>query len=258
MVYSPLDALRIARKNPDREVIFFGLGFETTMPSTAMTVLQAHAQASRISRCSAITSPSFRPSRRFSIRPDLHLDGFLGPGHVSMVIGTGLYEFIARHYRKPITVAGFEPLDVLQSLWMVLKQIAEGRCEVENQYGRIVPADGNRAGAGGDRGSLRVARIFRMAWAGLDRSFRRAAARGLCGFDAERKFAVPNVRIADPKACQCGEVLKGVIKPQQCKVFGTACTPETPLGSLDGLERGRVRGAITVMAGVERAGVAGA
>src|SRR3984957_13906870 len=143
MVYSPLDALAIARANPHREVIFFGLGFETTMPSTGMTVLQAHAL--RINNfslfCNHIT---IIPTLKAILdSADLRLDGFLGPGHVSMVIGTRPYPFIAEHYRGPITVAGFEPLDVLQSVWMVLRQIAEGRCEVENQYGRIVPEHGN-------------------------------------------------------------------------------------------------------------------
>jgi hydrogenase expression/formation protein HypD len=232
MVYSPLDALKIAQMHPEREVIFFGLGFETTMPSTAMTVLQA--QAKKITNfslfCNHIT---IIPTIKAILdSPDLHLDGFLGPGHVSMVIGTRPYEFIARHYRKPITVAGFEPLDVLQSMWMVLRQIAEGRCEVENQYGRIVPEDGNAQALSA------VMRVFEprefFEWRGLgsiDHSGVRVR-EAFAGFDAERKFSMPNLKIADPKACQCGEVLKGVIKPHQCKVFGTACTPESPLGSL--------------------------
>jgi hydrogenase expression/formation protein HypD len=131
MVYSPLDALAIARKNPDREVVFFGLGFETTMPSTAMTLIQARqARQTNFSLfCNHIT---IIPTIKAILdSPDLQLDGFLGPGHVSMVIGTRPYDFIARHYRKPITIAGFEPLDVLQSLWMVLRQLADCRCEVE-------------------------------------------------------------------------------------------------------------------------------
>src|ERR1700726_2708120 len=143
MVYSPLDALAIARKNPDREVVFFGLGFETTMPSTAMTLIQARraGQTNFSLFCNHITIiPTIKAILDSA---DLHLDGFLGPGHVSMVIGTRPYRFIAEHYRRPITVAGFEPLDVLQSVWMVLRQMAEGRCEGENQYGRIVPEDGN-------------------------------------------------------------------------------------------------------------------
>jgi len=232
MVYSPMDALALARKNPQREVVFFGIGFETTMPSTALTVLQAEREGIENFSvfCNHIT---IVPTIKAILdSPDLHLDGFLGPGHVSMVIGTAPYEFIARFYKKPMVIAGFEPLDVLQSIWMVLKQIKEGRCEIENQYARIVPDAGNAP-------ALRaVAQVYELReffeWRGLgsiDHSgvkMRAAYAR----FDAERKFALPNVKIADPKSCQCGEVLKGVIKPWQCKVFGTACTPETPLGAL--------------------------
>ena len=150
-----------------------------------------------------------------------------------MVIGTAPYEFIARFYKKPMVVAGFEPLDVLQSIWMVLKQIKEGRAEIENQYQRVVPDDGNAGGArrGGAR-SMSFANSSNGAASARSTipacRLREAYAR----FDAERKFAIPNVKIADPKACQCGEVLKGVIKPWQCKLFGTACTPETPLGAL--------------------------
>ena len=232
MVYSPMDALAIARANPEREVVFFGLGFETTMPSTALTILQAEAEGtSNFSVfCNHITiAPTIKA---ILDSPDLQLDGFLGPGHVSMVIGAAPYEFIADHYKKPMVVAGFEPLDILQSIWMVLKQIKEGRAEVENQYARIVPYEGNEAALGA------VARVYELRehfeWRGLG-SIDHSGVRlreNYAGFDAERKFAVPNVRIADPSACQCGEVLKGVIKPWQCKVFGTACTPEQPLGAL--------------------------
>ena len=232
IVYSPLDALAIARKNPEREVIFFGLGFETTMPSTAMTVIQARRQdVTNFSLfCNHIT---IIPTIKAILdSPDLHLDGFLGPGHVSMVIGTTIYDFVARHYRKPITIAGFEPLDVLHALWMVLRQIDEGRCEVENQYGRIVPRHGNPSALAAIQEVYELREFFE--WRGLG-SIDHSGVRlreSYAAFDAERKFAVPNIRIADPKACQCGEVLKGVIKPYQCKVFGTACTPEVPLGSL--------------------------
>ncbi|MFZ4626533.1 MAG: hydrogenase formation protein HypD, partial [Rhodoferax sp.] len=232
MVYSPLDALKLAKDNPEREVIFFGLGFETTMPSTAMTVLQAKKEgiANFSLFCNHIT---IIPTIKAILdSPDLHLDGFLGPGHVSMVIGTRPYEFIAREYGKPITIAGFEPLDVLHSLWMVLKQIAEGRAEVENQYGRIVPRDGNL------KALAAIDQVFEprefFEWRGLG-SIEHSGVRvraAYAEFDAERRFSVPNLTIADPKACQCGEVLKGVIKPHQCKVFGTTCTPEMPLGSL--------------------------
>jgi hydrogenase expression/formation protein HypD len=232
MVYSPLDALALARRNPDREVIFFGLGFETTMPSTAMTVLQADAENVRNFSlfCNHIT---IIPTIKAILdSPDLRLDGFLGPGHVSMVIGSAAYDFIARDYGKPIAIAGFEPLDVLQSVWLVVKQIAEGRAEVENQYGRVVPRDGNPIALAA------VAEVFELReffeWRGLG-SIAHSGVRvreRYAAYDAERKFAVANVKIADPQSCQCGAVLTGVIKPQHCRVFGTACTPQTPLGAL--------------------------
>jgi len=232
IVYSPRDALALARAQPEREVVFFALGFETTMPSTALTVLEAERDGVRNFSvfCNHIT---IVPTIKAILdSPDQQLDGFLGPGHVSMVIGTAPYEFIARRYGKPLVVSGFEPLDVLQSLWMVLRQIAEGRAEVENQYARIVPRQGNAAALAAVMQVYELREFFE--WRGLgsiDHSgirIREAYAR----FDAERKFVLPNLRIADPKSCQCGEVLKGVIKPWQCKVFGGACTPETPLGAL--------------------------
>ena len=232
MVYSPLDALSLARANPGRQVVFFGLGFETTMPSTALTVLQAEREGIRNFSlfCNHIT---IVPTIKAILdSPELTLDGFLGPGHVSMVIGTRPYEFIARHYHRPLVVTGFEPLDILQSIWMVLRQIKDGRCEIENQYTRVVPERGNAAGLEA------VARVFELReffeWRGLG-SIDHSGVRireAYSHYDAERKFDVPALRIADPKSCQCGEVLKGVIKPWQCKVFGSACKPETPLGAL--------------------------
>jgi hydrogenase expression/formation protein HypD len=232
MVYSPMDALKIARDNPHREVVFFALGFETTMPSTAFTLLRAEAECID-NFCVFCNHITIIPTIKAILdSPQLTLDGFLGPGHVSMVIGTGPYEFIARHYRKPLVVSGFEPLDILQSVWMVMRQLAEGRCDVENQYQRVVPEAGNNAALAAVHKVFQLREFFE--WRGLgsiDHSgvrLRPTYAR----FDAERKYSVPNLKIADPKACQCGEVLKGVIKPWQCKVFGTACTPETPLGSL--------------------------
>jgi len=232
MVYYPLDALSLARANPGRQVVFFGLGFETTMPSTALTVLQAEREGIRNFSlfCNHIT---IVPTIKAILdSPELTLDGFLGPGHVSMVIGTRPYEFIARHYHRPLVVTGFEPLDILQSIWMVLRQIKDGRCEIENQYTRVVPERGNAAGLEA------VARVFELReffeWRGLG-SIDHSGVRireAYSHYDAERKFDVPALRIADPKSCQCGEVLKGVIKPWQCKVFGSACKPETPLGAL--------------------------
>jgi hydrogenase expression/formation protein HypD len=232
MVYSPMDALALARKYPDRRVVFFGLGFETTMPSTALTVLDAARDgvANFSIFCNHIT---IVPTIKALLdSPSLEIDGFLGPGHVSMVIGTAPYQFIADYYHKPLVVAGFEPLDVLHSLWMVVKQIAEGRSEVENQYARIVPGAGNAPALDAIMQVYELREYFE--WRGLgsiDYSGVRLRAE-YAAFDAERKFALPNISVADPKACQCGEVLKGAIKPWQCKVFGTACTPETPLGAL--------------------------
>ena len=232
MVYSPLDSLKLARENPDKEVIFFGLGFETTMPSTALTVLQAHKDGVENFSlfCNHIT---IIPTIKAILdSPHLEIDGFLGPGHVSMVIGIRPYDFIADHYKKPIVVAGFEPLDILHSMYMVIKQLAEGRSEVENQYNRIVPEHGS------DPALSAVQEVFELReffeWRGLgsiDHSGVRIREK-YARWDAEAKFPVPNLKIADPKSCQCGEVLKGVIKPKDCKVFGTQCTPDMPLGAL--------------------------
>ncbi|WP_026607810.1 hydrogenase formation protein HypD [Methylocapsa acidiphila] len=232
MVYSPLDALALAHENPQREVVFFGLGFETTMPSTAFTVLQAEAEGVRNFSlfCNHIT---IVPTMKAILdSPDLELDGFLGPGHVSMVTGTRPYEFIARDYYRPLVVAGFEPLDILHSLWLVLKQIVEGRCEIENQYGRVAPRDGNSAAQDA------IGKVFELReffeWRGLG-SIDHSGVRmreAYAAYDAERKFAIPALHVADPKSCQCGEVLKGAIKPWQCKLFGAGCAPETPLGAL--------------------------
>ena len=177
MVYSPMDALALARANPAREVVFFGLGFETTMPSTALTILQAESDGvTNFSVfCNHIT---IVPTIKAILdSPDLRLDGFLGPGHVSMVIGTAPYEFIARFYRKPMVIAGFEPLDILQSIWMVLRQIKEGRVEIENQYARVVPEGGNAPALRAIGARLRIARILRVAGPRIDRSLRRQAAR---------------------------------------------------------------------------------
>ncbi|SBT43012.1 hydrogenase formation protein HypD [Micromonospora narathiwatensis] len=231
MVYSPLDALKIARTNPDRRVVFMAIGFETTSPSTAMTVLRAAAEG--IDNFSVFCNHvTILPAIKAILdSPDLRLDGFLGPGHVSTVIGCRPYEFIARDYGKPLVCAGFEPLDLLQSVLMLLRQLAEGRCEVENQYTRVVPWDGN------PRAIEAIGRVMRLRpyfeWRGLG-FISHSALRmrdEYAAFDAERLFDVPGVRVADPKACQCGEVLKGVLKPWECKVFGTACTPETPIGT---------------------------
>lgn len=232
IVYSPLDALDLAREKPDKEVIFFGLGFDTTMPSTALTILQAESEGitNFAVFCNHIT---IVPTLKALLEsPDVALDGFVGPGHVSMVIGTDAYGFIADQYCKPFVVSGFEPLDILQSLMMVLRQIRDGRAEIENQYTRVVAAEGNA------NALKALERVYELRdhfeWRGLG-SIDHSGVRlrdGYARFDAERKFPVPDVRVVDPAACQCGEVLKGVIKPWQCRVFGAGCTPETPMGAL--------------------------
>jgi hydrogenase expression/formation protein HypD len=230
-VYSPLDALRIAVEHPDREVVFFAVGFETTAPSTAVTLLKARDDDVRNFSVFSNHVMIVPPIKAILESPDLRLDGFLGPGHVSTVIGNHPYRFVPKQYGKPLVTAGFEPLDILQAIVMLLTQIREGRCEVENQYTRIVRDEGN------PRALQLLAEVFELRphfeWRGL--GFISQSALKLraefAPWDAELRYAVPGVRVADPKACQCGEVLKGVIKPWECKVFGTACTPETPIGT---------------------------
>ncbi|RKZ81465.1 MAG: hydrogenase formation protein HypD [Gammaproteobacteria bacterium] len=232
MTYSPMDALNLARKNPDKEVIFFGLGFETTMPSSAFTVLQAERESiTNFSLfCNHITTvPTIKAVLD---SPDMQLDGFLAPGHVAMVIGERPFDFIALDYHKPIVITGFEPLDILHSLWMVLQQIEQGRSEVENQYTRIVQPNGNTPALEAISQVFEIREFFE--WRGLG-SIDHSGVRmkeSYADFDAEHKFAVPNLKIADPKSCQCGEVVKGVIKPWDCKIFGTKCNPENPMGAL--------------------------
>jgi hydrogenase expression/formation protein HypD len=163
--------------------------------------------------------------------PDLRLDGFLGPGHVSTVIGCRPYEFISRQHRKPLVCAGFEPLDILQSISMIMRQLATGRAEVENQYSRVVPWAGNPTALRAINTVMELRPYFEWRGLGFISHSALKVREDYAGFDAERRFDIPGVRVTDPKACQCGEVLKGVIKPWECKVFGTACTPETPIGT---------------------------
>ncbi|MGF1510895.1 MAG: hydrogenase formation protein HypD [Myxococcota bacterium] len=230
-VYSPTDALQLARLHPDRSVVFFGLGFETTAPSTALTLLEAEAE--QIDNFTVFSNHiTIVPAIKAILdSPDLQIDGFVGPGHVTMVIGLSPYRFVSEAYRKPFVVSGFEPLDVLQSVLMLLQQLVDGRTEVENQYRRLVSDEGNAAALHALTEVFELRDFFE--WRGLgsiDHSGLQLKPR-FQRFDAEKRFGVPAVAVADPKACQCGEVLKGAIKPWQCKVFGTACTPETPIGS---------------------------
>jgi len=230
-VYSPLDAFKLARQHPDRQVVFFAIGFETTAPSTAVTLLRAKAEGLKNFSvfCNHVT---IIPAIKAILdSPDLRLDGFVGPGHVSMVIGMRPYNFIARDHHKPVVIAGFEPLDIIQSVYMITKQISEGRAEVENQYARVVRPEGNVKALQAMASTMELRPFFE--WRGL--GFITHSALKLrseyADWDAELRYEVPGLRVADPKACQCGEVLKGVIKPWECKVFGTACTPETPIGT---------------------------
>jgi hydrogenase expression/formation protein HypD len=232
IVYSPADALELAKKYPEKEVIFFAIGFETTAPSTALTLMSAKAQDIRNFSvfCNHVT---IVPAIRAILdSPDMRLDGFIGPGHVSTVIGCRPYEWIARNEGKPVVTSGFEPLDLLQSIVMLLRQLHAGEARVENQYKRVVPWEGNRA-------ALKVmAEVFELRpyfeWRGLgfiSQSALRIREK-YAAWNAEKRYAVPETRVADPKAAQCGEVLKGVLKPAQCKLFGNECIPEHPIGAL--------------------------
>jgi hydrogenase expression/formation protein HypD len=232
IVYSPADALELAKKYPEKEVIFFAIGFETTAPSTALTLMSAKAQDIRNFSvfCNHVT---IVPAIRAILdSPDMRLDGFIGPGHVSTVIGCRPYEWIARNEGKPVVTSGFEPLDLLQSIVMLLRQLDAGEARVENQYKRVVPWEGNRA-------ALKVmAEVFELRpyfeWRGLG-FISQSALRirdTYATWDAEQRYSVPETRVADPKSAQCGEVLKGVLKPAQCKLFGKECTPEHPIGAL--------------------------
>jgi hydrogenase expression/formation protein HypD len=237
MVYAVTDALRIAEENPGREVVFLALGFETTTPPTAVAIQQAAARSfdnfsvlcCHVLTPAAIASILESPEvREFGTVP---LDGFVGPAHVSTVIGSRPYEFFAEEYRKPVVIAGFEPLDVLQAILMLVRQVNGGRAEVENEFTRAVSRDGNR------KAQARVAEVFELRrsfeWRGLGTlpysALRIRAA--FAGFDAERRFPVGYTPVDDHPACECGAILRGVRTPAECKLFGTVCTPETPVGS---------------------------
>jgi hydrogenase expression/formation protein HypD len=232
MVYSPLDALRLAQENPGKHVCFFSIGFETTAPSTALTILRAHALGLRNFSvfCNHVT---IVPAMRAILdSPDMRIDGFVGPGHVSSITGCRPYEFIARDYLKPVVVSGFEPLDILEGILMILRQLNVGESKVENQYKRIVPWEGNVPAL------KAMAQVFELRpyfeWRGLGFISQSALSirAAFAAYDAERVFDTPGVRVTDPRGAQCGEVLKGVLKPAQCKLFGTECNPEHPIGAL--------------------------
>ena len=237
VVQSAVEALELARENPDREVVLFAIGFETTTPPTALAVKQAAAMdlpnfsvfCNHVLTPSAIQSILDSPEvRRLG---QVRVDGFLGPSHVSTIIGSAPYEFFASEYQRPVVIAGFEPLDVLASIRMLIRQMNEGRAEVENQFLRGVSRDGN------EKAKALVADVLELrpdfAWRGLGhvpysglrikREYRR--------FDAEKRFEMVERDVRENAACQCPAVIRGVKKPTDCKIFGTVCTPRNPIGS---------------------------
>ncbi|WP_346891783.1 hydrogenase formation protein HypD [uncultured Roseibium sp.] len=237
MVYSTADALKIARDNPDREVVFFAIGFETTTPPTAVAILQAEAEG--LSNFSVFCNHVLTPAAIGHVlgSPDprdleqVRIDGFLGPSHVSAVIGSKPYEAGADLYRKPVVICGFEPLDVMQSVLMLIRQINEGRHEVENQYTRVVTREGNK------KAQALVDKVMErrdaFEWRGLGTVPDSALQirDGYAAFDAEKRFAVSEKTSREVKSCECPAILRGAKKPTDCKLFGTVCTPENPMGS---------------------------
>jgi hydrogenase expression/formation protein HypD len=237
MVYSTADAVRTAQENPDKQVVFLALGFETTTPPTAVAIKQAAALG--LTNFSVLCCHVLTPSAIGNIleSPEVRqygtvpLDGFIGPAHVSTVIGSRPYEFFAEEYRKPVVIAGFEPLDVMQAILMLVRQVNAGTALVENEFTRAVTRDGNL------KAQDLVAEVFELRrefeWRGLNvlpysaLQIRKEFAR----FDAERRFPLAYRSVADNKACECGAILRGVKRPQDCKLFGTVCTPENPIGS---------------------------
>lgn len=237
MVYSTLDALKIARDNPDRQVVFFAIGFETTTPPTAVAIKQAEAEGLENFSvfCNHVLTPPaighILDSDDFAPGGPAKIDGFLGPSHVSAVIGSKPYEAAAEKYQKPVVIAGFEPLDVMQSVLMLVRQVNEGRAEVENEYTRVVTREGNRKAQALTGDVLELRESFE--WRGLG-SVPHSALRirdAYAFFDAEKRFAVSEKQSRETKSCECPSILRGVKKPTDCKLFGTVCTPENPMGS---------------------------
>jgi hydrogenase expression/formation protein HypD len=237
MVYSSADAVALAQKHPEKQVVFFAIGFETTTPPTAVAIRQAAALG--LKNFSVLCCHVLTPSAISSIleSPEVRqwgtvpLDGFIGPAHVSTIIGSRPYEFFAEEYRKPVVIAGFEPLDVMQAIKMLIRQVNAGRAEVENEFSRAVDRAGNL------KAQALVAEVFEMRkqfeWRGLNvLPYSALRIRGtFAEFDAEKRFPLGYASVPDHKACECGAILRGVKRPQDCKIFGTVCTPENPVGS---------------------------
>lgn len=232
MIYSPLDALKMAQDNPEKKVVLFAIGFETTAPSTALTLLRAKELD---------VDNFFVYSNHVKIvpvlqsvldQPNMKIDGFIGPGHASVVIGSSPYDIIAEKYRKPIVVAGFEPLDLLQAILMLIKQLKAGEARVENQYTRVVKDDGNKAAIEVMKQVFEERDTF--DWRGLgaiDYSGLKLRSE-FAKWDAEVQFDIENIEMEENPKAQCGDVLKGMLKPNECQLFGKRCTPENPVGAL--------------------------
>ncbi len=231
MVYSAADTLKIARENPQRQVVFFAIGFETTTPPTAVVIKQAAAEG--LKNFSVLCNHVLTPAAIAAIldSPDVHLDGFVGPAHVSTVIGSAPYEPFAARYRKPVVIAGFEPLDVMQAILMLIRQVNEGRGEVENEFTRAVTRTGNLKAQDIVNAVLEIRPSFE--WRGLGSIEKSALAirQEYAAFDAETRFDLTYRAVPDHKGCDCGAILRGVKAPRDCKLFGTVCTPENPIGS---------------------------
>lgn len=232
MVYSTQDALKIARDTPGKPVVFFAIGFETTTPPTAVAIKQAQAEGldNFTVFCNHVLTPAAMRAILNAPEP-VQIDAFLGPSHVSSVIGSRPYEVFAREYAKPIVIAGFEPLDVMQSTLMLIRQINDGRHQVENEYRRAVTRDGNL------KAQTLVAEVFELRsqfeWRGLgliaDSALQIKAE--FAAFDAEHRFEMPIIQASNVKGCECPAILRGAKKPQDCKLLGSVCTPENPMGS---------------------------
>ncbi len=237
MVYSTQDALAIARDNPEREVVFFAIGFETTTPPTAVAIRQAAAEGLENFSvfCNHVLTPAaiqhILQSPEVRDLGQVSIDGFLGPSHVSSIIGSAPYDFFAEEFQKPVVIAGFEPLDVMQSTLMLIRQVNEGRYEVENEYTRVVTPEGNELAKDLMADVFELRRVFE--WRGLGEV--PYSALGIteryARWDAEKRFAVTKSRGTDVKGCECPAILRGVKKPTDCKLFGTVCTPDNPQGS---------------------------
>jgi len=234
MVYAASDALKLAQDNPEREVVFFAIGFETTTPPTALVIQQAQRLGLRNFTvfCNHVLTP---PAMQAIVAsPDgsgTAIDGFIGPAHVSTVIGTEAYHRFVAQYAKPVVIAGFEPLDVLQAVLMLVRQINGGRVEVENEYSRAVTPEGNRKAQAAMAEVLELRDEFEWRGLGLLPHSAWQIKAHYADFDAERRFVVPTLAVQDAKACECGAILRGAKKPQECKVFGNVCTPDNPVGA---------------------------